>query len=149
MKKIIKCSFFMAMLSGIGLVAYWLSSKFKELKDYYENTVFFNGKALKYNGEVFEGGSYAIMFGGLEVDLTGAILEGDTNLELYGEFCGISIKVPRNWNIRLVGCAEKAGVSNKTEFDEESENTPVFTIEYDIKYAGLEVVYEDYKGDDQ
>lgn len=143
MKKAIKFSFLMMVLSGFGFIAYKISGKLKELKDYYDNTIFFNEKSLKYDGEIFEDNSYAVAFGVLDLDLTGAILDGDTHLDLYGEYCGIRITVPKDWNIRLVGSAERAGVLNRTKYNEDDDHSSIFTIMYEMKYAGMEVIYAD------
>lgn len=143
MKKLIKSSLFLAVLSGIGFFAYQFSVKMKELKEKYESSIFFKGKAMSLDGQEFSGGSYAIMFSGLEMDFSGAtLLDDDATLEIYGEYCGISIKVPQDWQVQVEGKAERSGFSNTTTYDENNDFKPVLRIKYTIKYAGMEVKYE-------
>lgn len=142
MKKLIKSSLFLAVVSGIGFFAYKFSVKMKELNGKFETSIFFKGKSLKFEEEEFCGGSYALMFGGLEMDFTGAtLLDDDATLEINGEYCGISIMVPRDWQIQVEGTADRSGFSNTTSYDEEDVFKPVLRIKYTIKYAGMEIKY--------
>ncbi len=142
MKKLLKSSLFIALLSGIGFVVFKCSTKLKNLKERYDTSIFFKGKALTFKDEEFRGGSYGLMFGGLEMDFTGAtLLDDDASLEIFGEFCGISIKVPAEWQVQVEGEADRGGFSNSTSYDEEDDSKPVLRIKYHIKYAGMEVKY--------
>lgn len=148
MKKLFKSSLFLAVLSLIGFVAYKVSTKLKGLKEEYDTCIFFNGKSLKYKDKVFEGGSFAIMFSGLEMDFTGATLAGNhATLEIYAECAGVSIKVPEEWQVHIVGHSEKSGFSSTTtEFDEEDTTKPVLHIHYTIKYSGMEIKNREISG---
>lgn len=140
MKKLVKSSIFLAILSGIGFFSFRMWGKIKELKSKYETCVFFKAKKLKFDGQEFEGGSYAVMFSGLEMDFNGATLTEDVVvLDLYGAYCGISIKVPDEWNVILDGEAIRSGVSDTTNCNEEELDKPVLKIKYNIQYTGLEV----------
>lgn len=142
MKKLIKSSFFLAALSAIGFFAYKFSVKMKEIKGKYDTSIFFNGKSLKFEGKEYRGGSYAVMFSGVEMDFTGAtLLDDDATLEIYGECCGISIIVPQGWQVQVEGQTERGGFSNSTKYDDGEEFKPVLRIKYKIKYAGMEVKY--------
>lgn len=141
MKRLIKSTMFLMILSCFGYIAYGLSKKLKEIKNQYEHSIFFNGKTLKFDGKEFEGGSYAAVCSGVEMDFTNATLLGDVRLELYGRCSGISIMVPEDWQIKVSGEADKSGVSNRTNFDEIDETKQILYIHYDIKYSGLEIKY--------
>lgn len=142
MKRLFKSSLFLALLSVIGLFAYRFSIKMRQLKDQYQNCIFFKGKCLDFDGEVFEGGSYAVMFSGLEFDLSRATLEEDTTLEICAEFSGISIKVPEDWQVVEEGESFRSGFSSKVDTYELDDTKPVLYIQYNIRYSGMEVVYE-------
>lgn len=142
MKKLFKNAVFLAILSAIGFFAYKLSTKLKNLKQNYEKTIFFNGKNMKLEGEEFRGCSYALMFSGLDIDLSGATLkDDDVTLTIYGEFSGISIRVPDDFQVQVEGEADKSGVSNTTSYDADEEFKPVLRIRYNIKYSGLRIAY--------
>ena len=55
--------------------------KIEELKkmsgDLKSNFTIFSGSDLNYNGEFFDGAEYTAIFGGIDVDLRGAIIEKD------------------------------------------------------------------------
>lgn len=141
MKRIFKSSLFLAVLSIFGFVAYRFSLKMRELKEQYQNCIFFNGKSLVYDGETFEGGSFAVMFSGLEMDLTGATLLDDTTIEIYSEFSGVTIKVPEDWQVIEEGESYRSGFSSKVDTYELDETKPVLYIQYNIRYSGLEILH--------
>ncbi len=106
----------LAALAGGGFAAYKATSKMKELKATYDQVIAFSGEEKEY--DEFDGASIAVMFAGLEVDLTNAVMVGETaTLKLYGEYCGIDVKVPSEWNVKVEGIDEKAGVDNSVVYD--------------------------------
>ncbi|PKM49777.1 MAG: hypothetical protein CVV02_14305 [Firmicutes bacterium HGW-Firmicutes-7] len=139
MKKLIKNSIFLMGLSAIGFFAYKFSIRLKEVKEKFDNCISFTSKELKFDGEEFDGNSYAVMFSGLEMDFTGAVLINDATLDIYGEFCGISIKVPEDWQVVEEGESYRSGVSSKVDTYEIDEAKPILYINYNIRYSGLEI----------
>ncbi|PKM95656.1 MAG: hypothetical protein CVU84_02305 [Firmicutes bacterium HGW-Firmicutes-1] len=139
MKKLIKSSIFLMVLSAIGFFAYKFSLRLKEIKEKYENCISFTGKELKFDGEEIDGGSYAIMFSGVEMDFTGATLINDATLDLYGEFCGISIILPEDWQVVEEGESFRSGFSSQIDTYEIDETKPILYINYNVRYSGLEI----------
>ncbi len=128
----------LSALAGTGYAAYKMTAKMKDLKATYDQVIAFSGEEKKY--EEFEGDSLAVLFAGLEIDLSEAVMIGDSaTLKLYGEFCGIEILVPEDWNVKVEGTFDKAGVENNVEYDGEDDTSKLLIIEYDIKFAGLEI----------
>lgn len=130
---------FLATLAGGGYAAYKVYSKKKALEEKYDQVIAFNGKRDIIDG-TFNGASYAVLFAGLEIDLTEATMVGsEAVLDIYGEFCGVEIKVPKHWNVTVVGEHEKSGFANQVEYNEEDTTSPKLTIKYNVKYAGVEI----------
>ena len=128
----------LAAIAGGGFAAFRVKSKMNELKATYDQVIAFSGEEKEY--DEFDGASIAVMFAGLEVDLSKAEMVGDSaTLKIYGEYCGIDIKVPAHWNVKVEGIDEKAGVDNSVEFDGEDDTSKLLIIDYDIKYAGLQI----------
>lgn len=128
----------LAALAGGSFAAYRVKSKMDELKATYDQVIAFSGEEKDY--DEFEGASIAVMFAGLEVDLTRAVMIGDSaTLKLYGEYCGIDVKVPAHWNVKVEGTSDKAGVDNSAVYDGEDTESKLLIIDYDVKYAGLQV----------
>lgn len=128
----------LAMLAGGGYAAYRISGKMNELKATYNKVIAFNGEEKVY--ETFDGDSYAALFAGLSLDLSEAEMVGESaTLKIYGEYCGIDIKVPSHWNVKVEGVEDKAGVDNSVEFDGDDSTSKLLIIDYDIKYSGLQI----------
>lgn len=128
----------LAALAGGGFAAYRMKGKMDDLKATYDQVIAFSGEEKDYTE--FDGSSIAVMFAGLEIDLSKAEMIGDeATLKLYGEYCGIDIKVPADWNVKVEGTDEKAGVDNGVEFDGEDTESKLLIIDYDVKYAGLQI----------
>lgn len=73
----------------------------------------FAGQDYKFNGEVFNGAEFTAVFGGIECDLTGAIIEKDCTIDATGIFGGIDIIVPDFVNVKVNSNSIFGGVSNK------------------------------------
>ena len=128
----------LAALAGGGYAAYKTMTKVKVLKATYDQVIAFNGSEKKY--EIFEGDSYAAVFAGVEIDLSQAEMVGDSAvLRIYAEFAGIEITVPSDWNVKVDGIADKAGVSNQVDYRADDTTSKRLTIDYNIKFAGLEI----------
>ena len=128
----------LAALAGGGLAALRVKTKMEDLKATYDQVIAFSGEEKEY-GE-FDGASIAVMFAGLEVDLSKAEMVGDQcTLKLYGEYCGIDVKVPAHWNVKVEGVDEKSGVDNSVEYKEDDTTAKLLIIDYNIKYAGLQI----------
>lgn len=125
-------------IAGGGYAAYKTMTKVKVLKASYDQVIAFNGSEKKY--EIFEGDSYAAMFAGVEIDLSEAEMVGDqASLRIYAEFAGVEITVPSDWNVKVDGIAKKAGVSNQVDYRPDDTTSKRLTIDYNIKFAGLEI----------
>ena len=143
--------FGLAALAGGGFAAYKVKNKLDDLKASYDQVIAFSGEEKDY--DTFDGASIAVMFAGLEIDLSHADMVGDSaTLKLYGEYCGIEVKVPAYWNVKVQGTDEKAGVDNSVVYDGEDSESKLLIIDYNIKYAGLEIregrKEEDYEVED-
>lgn len=132
--------FGLSILVGGGYAAYKVTTKMKDLQASYDQVIKFGGDSKNYSK--FDGDSIAVLFGGLEIDLTQAEMIGESaTLKLHGEFCGIEVIVPDSWNIKVTGSYDKSGVDNKTDFNPEDTSSKLLVIEYDVKFAGLEIRY--------
>jgi hypothetical protein len=65
----------------------------------------------------FEGGTLEVVFGSIEIDLSGASIsspERRAQLELSAVFGGIEITVPQSWKVVLQATAVFGGCDNRT-----------------------------------
>ncbi|NDL67996.1 hypothetical protein [Anaerotalea alkaliphila] len=129
----------LAGLAGLGFAGYKVATKSKELKEEFGEVTMFKGRTVSYAGEVFVGDSVASMFSGMVIDLRDSTIEEPAVLQIYAEFSGVKVIVPDDWTVKVGGNAEKSGVSSTIEWEGDVEEVPQLTIEYDVKFSGLEI----------
>lgn len=96
----------------------------------------FSGSDLNYNGEVFEGAELTAVFGGVECDLRGAIIEKDCAIQVSAIFGGIDIFVPADINVKVSSNCIFGGVSNKTSAHKDA---PTIYISGICMFGGVEI----------
>jgi predicted membrane protein len=64
---------------------------------------------------VFSGAELNAVFGGVDCDISGAIIEGDCYIEASAIFGGIDIKVPDGVNVKINSTSIFGGVSDEKE----------------------------------
>lgn len=77
----------------------------------------FSGTQRRVESQNFEGGKVDAVFGGAELDLSGAAIAPPNRrvvLELNAVFGGIEIRVPRTWRVEKMGSAVFGGFEDKT-----------------------------------
>lgn len=65
----------------------------------------FSGRRAVNTASRFRGGSVTAVFGGAEVDLAGAAIEGEAVLDAVALFGGVDIEVPYGWHVVVDGPA--------------------------------------------
>ena len=91
------------------------AEKFPEIRDNDIDIVAaFSGIKRRVESQTFRGGRAAAMFGGAELDLTGATLaDGKATVELTAIFGGVDIRVPKEWRVVLDAVPILGGVDDK------------------------------------
>lgn len=77
-------------------------------------TAVFGGKNTVLAGEPFYGADAVAVFGGLEIDLRGAVITEDIIISAGAVFGGIDILLPQNVNAELCVTPVFGGAANKT-----------------------------------
>lgn len=67
-------------------------------------TVVFSGRELAPTGR-FRSGAATAVFGGVEVDLTAATIDGEATLDAVAVFGGVEVRVPPGWRVVIDGPA--------------------------------------------
>jgi predicted membrane protein len=79
-----------------------------------ESAVFGGGKRV-VTDTAFHGGKYDAVFGGFEIDLRQAQIDGDSaTLDLNAVFGGIEVKIPESWNVVIKGAGVFGGYVDST-----------------------------------
>jgi len=143
-----KNGLFLAGAAGAGYLGYKMVNKQKMYKEDYEHPITFGGKDEVIKTD-FKGATYGLLCAGLSLDLSEATMSADeVTLKINGEFCGVSIVLPDDWNVKVDGIAEKSGVSVKVDYDENDTKSKRLIVQYDIKYGGLEIKYASTEDDE-
>lgn len=64
-------------------------------------TAIFGGKEMSFEGQSFEGCELTAIFGGVDCDLRGAIIEKDCVIKATAIFGGIDIMMPKGVNVKV------------------------------------------------
>lgn len=78
----------------------------------------FSSHRINYDGMVFHSAELNVIFGGAQLDLRNAIIEGDCKVRANCIFGGITILVPENVNVKINDSSVFGGSSNKTTYHE-------------------------------
>jgi hypothetical protein len=76
-------------------------------------TAIFAGQSIMYPNENFNGAEITAVFGGVELDLSSAVIDSDITIDATCVFGGIDIKFPPNVNVKTYNVPIFGGVSNK------------------------------------
>lgn len=120
------------------------SSKEKEAqpkisRDTKRTTAVFAGLEISFSGEVFEGASLSAVFGGIECDLRGAIIEKDCVINAAAFFGGVDITVPDYVNIKVNGSSIFGGVS-ELKHNPHIEGAPTIYINAGCAFGGVDII---------
>jgi len=126
------------VLSGIfGGKAHEMLAKQKEDGKAPKNAfAAFSGSDLKLDGELFEGAELTAIFGGVECDLRGAVIEGDCAIKVTAIFGGIDLLVPNGVNVKVNSTSLFGGVSNKTAAHKDA---PTIYVSGICMFGGVDV----------
>jgi predicted membrane protein len=82
-----------------------------------EETNIFSGSKQKISPVVFTGGKITNIFGGSEIDLSKTTLgEGETVLEIFCAFGGISLIIPSDWVVHIDVTSVLGGFTDKRKY---------------------------------
>lgn len=110
----------MVVIAGLRLVFSGLFRKKKspaveiEINIGSGNTAIFGGRDIRYAGEKFTGTSLTAVFGGIDCDLTNAVIEQDCAIDVSCIFGGIDLRVPPNINVQTNITGIFGGAEDKT-----------------------------------
>lgn len=101
-------------------------------------TAVFGGRDANYNGEVFTGANMNAIFGGVEMDLRGAIIRENIVIHATAIFGGIEIYMPSNVKVKVSSVPIFGGVSNKA-LTPSDPDAPVVYINATCMFGGIEI----------
>lgn len=102
-------------------------------------TALFSGSEVNFSGQPFFGGCYTAVFGGIEVDLSTAVIEKDVLIETTAIFGGVDIKLPSDVNCKISSTSIFGGVSDERK-KPTAEGRPTVYVNGTAVFGGVDVV---------
>ena len=104
-------------------------------------TSIFAGSKHKVMSQQFKGGRIAVIFGGSEIDLSGAMLaEGRNELNIECMFGGVTLIVPSDWKVVMNVTSILGGFTDKRSFIKEpADSSRVLVIRGSAIFGGGEI----------
>jgi predicted membrane protein len=82
-------------------------------EDYFDDTTIFGGNKLKVFSKNFKGGEATCIFGGSDIDLSQADINGTVVIDVVQLFGGVKLVIPSNWELKSEITAVLGGVDDK------------------------------------
>lgn len=103
-----------------------------------EATAFFSGRRVVNTGQPFRRGSATALFGGVEIDLSGAVIDGEASLDLVAMFGGVDVTVPLGWRVILDGPAIFGGHESHVPAPSDPD-APTLRVRATAVFGGVDV----------
>ena len=137
------------ILTGVGIfiVLQALKQHRRVPTELQQSEGFLRGNAIlsafkhRHQSQSFRGGELTSIFGGFEVDLRQAMIEGGSaRLDTFVMFGGGDIRVPEGWEVLVQATAIFGGVNDKTApMPSSSEARPRLVITGLVLFGGIEL----------
>ncbi len=121
------------------------TEKIEESFEKYEGDIdnvfcIFNGAKVDLSGKVFRGAEINAIFGGVDYDLRGAVIEPDSAIKISAIFGGVDIIVPEGVKVRVKSTSLFGAVSNKSRrYDKDEENVVTLYISGLALFGGVDI----------
>ena len=98
----------------------------------------FGGQKVDLSGQEFKGANLDAVFGGVELDISNAIIKSDQVINATSVFGGIEIRVPTGVNIKIKATPIFGGVESKVK-TVYNESLPTIYINGTAMFGGVEI----------
>lgn len=98
----------------------------------------FSGSEQRIDSQRFNGGNVSVTFGGAEIDLRGAAMEGNAaTINVNAVFGGVKLQVPPDWAVEVRADSTFGGVEKKRPDPAEPKAT--LTVTGSCLFGGIEI----------
>ena len=108
-------------------------------QDYVDSTSVFGGIKKNVLSKNFKGGDIVNIFGGSEINLGQADINGRVELEITQIFGGTKLVVPSNWEVKPEMTAIFGGIEDKRDVGATSNPDKVLVLRGTSIFAGIEI----------
>lgn len=107
--------------------------------DYIDVNCVFSGVKKTVISKTFKGGRISCIFGGAELDLTKADIQGTAVLQLNEVFGGVTLVVPSNWTVQNNIDGVFQGVDDSRSSNGQNDENKLLILQGSIVMAGVEI----------
>jgi len=117
------------------------ANSFHSTEDKIESTSVFGGVKKNIISKDFKGGEIVCVFGGAEINLSQADINGRVSLEIVQIFGGTKLIVPSNWNVQSEIVAILGGIDDKRPIQKDMANNPekILIIRGTSIFGGIDI----------
>ena len=108
-------------------------------EDYFDITAIFGGAKRKVFSKNFKGGDATCIFGGTDLDLTQADIQGTVVIDVVQMFGGVKLIVPANWEIKSDIVAILGGFDDKRNTPQGPPSGKKLVITGFVMFGGVEI----------
>ena len=108
-------------------------------EDYFDLTTVFGGTKKKVFSKRFKGGETTTIFGGTDIDLTQADIEGTVVVDVVQLFGGVKLVVPANWELKSDVTAILGGFDDKRTTPQGPPSGKKLIVTGFVMFGGIEV----------
>lgn len=98
----------------------------------------FGGDNIRYPMEKFYGCNINAIFGGVDLDLTNAIIEDDIEIDITAIFGGVDVYVPNHVKVKVNNIPIFGGVGKKN-IDSMDVNAPTIYVKSTCMFGGVDI----------
>jgi predicted membrane protein len=106
-------------------------------------TALFSGQNIRSVSHAFKGGDISAIFGGIELDLRDAKINGKATMNIFTAFGGVDIKVPEGWVVKVSGMPIFGGWEDKTKKPADVKNAPLLKVNGTCLFGGVSIKHRD------
>ena len=107
--------------------------------DVVDITAVFGGVKKKMLSKQFKGGDTVAVFGGAELDLTQADIQGRVMIDCFNMFGGTKLIVPADWDVQSDIVAIFGGVDDKRPPVQQADRSKVLFLDGTCLFGGVEI----------
>jgi hypothetical protein len=109
-------------------------------EDYLDSTSVFGGIKKTIISKDFKGGEVTCVFGGAEINLMQADINGKVTLEATQVFGGTKLIVPSHWQVQPEMTAVLGGIEDRRPVIKETDPNKVLIIKGTSIFGGMEII---------
>ncbi len=108
-------------------------------EDYFDDTTVFGGNKRKVFSKNFKGGETTCIFGGSDIDLSQADINGKVVIDVVQLFGGVKLIMPSNWELKSEVTAILGGVDDKRNSPQAFGSGKILVLTGFVMFGGIDI----------